>query len=189
MTRVRETIMRQDFPALFKRFFLAAVAVVILGGAAVGLSLQKQIVELGGHLRGGMELEGEFPEGLSITEPSVGAQVAFFIYGAVCLLLFLAYWLIVAAWLYQRAVVCGMHGLFWLLCGLWGNVFAAVVFVAIRSFTRQRCPECGKWQPVKSWYCSKCGTELKRSCAECGQTCGKEDQYCSRCGKPLEGDK
>lgn len=39
MTRVRETIMRQDFPALFKRFFLAAVAVVILGGAAVGLSL------------------------------------------------------------------------------------------------------------------------------------------------------
>lgn len=51
MTRVRETIMRQDFPALFKRFFLAAVAVVILGGAAVGLSLQKQIVELGGHLR------------------------------------------------------------------------------------------------------------------------------------------
>lgn len=109
MTRVRETIMRQDFPALFKRFFLAAVAVVILGGAAVGLSLQKQIVELGGHLRGGMELEGEFPEGLSITEPSVGAQVAFFIYGAVCLLLILAYWLIVAAWLYQRAVVCGMR--------------------------------------------------------------------------------
>lgn len=60
-----------------------------------------------------------------------------------CGLLALAFWLLVAAWLYQAAVLSAMSGPLWGVLGLVGNVFAVVLFVIVRSFLRRKCPACG----------------------------------------------
>ncbi len=124
--------------------------------------------------------------GLMMTEADDDVMAILGLYGALCLLLFAIYWIAVAACLYQRARVSKMNGLLWLLLGLLGNVMAALAFVVIRSFIRQKCPECGSWQMAGRWYCTQCGAETGRSCPECGDLCGLDDKYCSRCGKSFD---
>lgn len=102
------------------------------------------------------------------------------------MLLGAAFWLLIAAWLYQAAVKSDMNGMLWLILGLAGNVYAAVLFVVIRSFIRKKCPSCGHYQPAKMHWCTKCGTAMKKKCPKCGADCGIDEAFCHACGNKME---
>ena len=133
--------------------------------------------------------DDDFMEGMVMMEENDDVMAIIGLYGGGCLLLLAIYWLAVAACLYQRATVSKMNGLLWLLLGLCGNVIAALAFVIIRSYIRQKCPECGSWQAAGRWYCTQCGAETGKSCPECGDLCGIDDKFCSRCGKSFAEGK
>lgn len=65
---------------------------------------------------------------LAVPVHSVEAFISIVAYGGGCLLIMGIYWLAVAAWLYKKGEEAQMHGLLWLVLGLSGNVFAAVLF-------------------------------------------------------------
>lgn len=146
MDKVKTKIIGTDYFKFFKVFIPLSV-IFMTAGAAMGE--------------------------LAVPVHSVEAFIFIVAYGGVCLLIMGIYWLAVAAWLYKKGEEAQMHGLLWLVPGLSGNVFAAVLFFIVRGFIRQKCPQCGGWQPAKRWFCTRCGAEINRNCPECGDLCGR----------------
>lgn len=129
--------------------------------------------------------EHDFFEKGIITKPSMAALITAGVTGLLMSALLVLFWLLVAAWLYQAAVLSGMSGPFWLIAGMAGNVFAAVLFLLIRSFIRVRCPSCGSFQRVETQHCTRCGAAFYEKCGSCGTRCAAADKFCHACGKEL----
>lgn len=123
---------------------------------------------------------------MALTEPSTGAKVVLGVFGLICFAVFAVYWLAVAAWLYQAAEKAGFHGILWLMLALASNLFAAVLFILLRSFLTSKCGACGTWQDKKRKYCTVCGAAMHRTCPGCGTECKSGDSYCHGCGKKLD---
>lgn len=131
--------------------------------------------------------KADFFESGLFTKPSVGAEIVLGVYAGLCLLIALAYWLLIAAWLYQAAAKASMAELLWAALGFFFNIFAVIAFVIVRSL-QPVCPGCGVRQKAAA-YCRTCGTAMKRKCPGCGASADAEDAYCSHCGKALKNDK
>lgn len=210
MNRIKSYVLQMDFSKFFKWFLIAALAVFFISGVAAGISLRAQIGEAMSHVRtieenGKLSAvhgeycenahdsyhdeEGEFGEGLVISEPSGAGEIMLGIFGGCCLLIFAVYWLAVALWLYQAAVFSGMNGLLWLLAGLCANLAAVLLFLLVRSFIRKKCPACGHFQSAQNHHCVECGTTLYQACGTCGYECKFGDRYCPNCGEELSGEK
>lgn len=211
MNKLKQKLRKADFTKLLKRWMVLALCVVLLGGGLSAVMLQPQISEFftavqsmehadndwvdGNNEAAHNDLERHndreehhFPEKLDITEPSLGAKITVGITGLLGCLAGAAFWLLIAAWLYQKAVLSGMNGLFWGLLGLGGNVFAVVAFLLVRSFIRRKCPACGHWQKNGS-FCCACGTKMKQVCPACGAECEIDDVFCANCGSSIQGKK
>lgn len=195
MEKIKNKVMKVDYSKFFKRFIPLAIIFLLLGGAVAGFVLRTQISEVASYLNETEcvdvheiqgEEEGDGYKDIAITEPSEGADAFITIYVLILGALFCIYWLMTAACLYKSAHSSKMNGLFWLLCGLCGNIFAVLAFMVVRSLIRQRCIECGHWQMKGRWHCTECGAAMNKVCPECGGTCDLNDRYCSRCGKPLD---
>ena len=166
MKKLQEKIMAASFGRLLKRWIIAALCVALLGGGVSTVLLTPQIRETisvvqtihqqkdqwehddpgddhdrGERHRDRFDAEDVFRA--SVTRPSAAAVVSMGVTALLCGLLALAFWLLVAAWLYQAAALSAMSGLLWSVLELMGNVFAAVLFVIVRSFLRRKCPACG----------------------------------------------
>jgi hypothetical protein len=102
-------------------------------------------------------------------------------------LLGIAYWVLIAMWLYQASVSVSMNGVVWLILGIFFNLCAVIAFFIIRS-TRAACPVCGKRQD-KSGYCRFCGSKMQVLCSECGATIQNLDAYCHNCGASLRNSE
>lgn len=208
MEKLRQKIMQEDFLKLFKRWLVFALCVILLGGGFSAVMLQPQIHETAAAVKmmeqadkdreaGRAESlqndlqkqndreEHDSAEGLNITEPSVGAKITLGVTGLLGCLAGAAFWLLIAAWLYQRAVLSDMNGFFWGLLGLGGNVFAVIVFLTVRSFICRKCPFCGRWQR-KSAFCHVCGRKLNQTCTACGADCEAGHLFCGSCGNKIE---
>lgn len=209
MKNLRERIMAANFGKLLKRWIIAALCVVLLCGGVSAALLAPQIRETitavqtahqqkdrwehdfphDGHDREEEHMDRFEVEDVlhaSVTRPSTAAVVSMGVTALLCGLLALAFWLLVAAWLYQAAVLSDMSGPLWGVLGLMGNVFAAVLFVIVRSFLRRKCPVCGRWQNREAAYCSACGGAMGRKCPDCGAGCAADARFCSACGVKLE---
>lgn len=201
--------MTASFGRLLKRWIIAALCVALLGGGISTVLLAPQIRETisvvqtihqqkdqwkhddpgdnhdreEGH-RDRFDAEDVFRAG--VTRPSAVAVVSMSVTALLCGLLALAFWLLVAAWLYQAAALSAMSGSLWGVLGPLGNVFAVVFFVIVRSFLGRRCPACGRWQNREATYCSACGNAMGRKCPDCGAGCPTDARFCSACGARLE---
>ncbi len=208
MNKIREKVMRTNFIKALKRLIIVALCVAVLGGGLSAFLLRTQIGEAVTYVqqeeKSGNEYDRQKEDGdwhqenrenrerqdkehpdleNAITKPSTAAKAAVGITGMLCFLIGVGFWLLVAAWLYQAAVLAGMHGFLWFLLGLGGNVGAAVLFLLVRSLIRKKCEACGSYQSVKAQYCTKCGAALSQKCPQCGAVCGKGDKFCHSCGK------
>ena len=209
MKNLRKKMMAASFGRLLKRWITAALCVVLLVGGVSTALLVPQIREtisaiqtvhqqkdpwehdfpVDGHdceekHRDRFEIEDVLHT--SVTRPSTAAVTSMGVTALLCGLLALAFWLLVAAWLYQAAVLSSMSGPLWAVLGLCGNVFAAALFAIVRSFLRKKCSACGSWQDRQSAHCAACGSAMSRKCPDCGADCPTNSQFCSACGVKLE---
>ncbi|MDD4699766.1 MAG: zinc ribbon domain-containing protein [Oscillospiraceae bacterium] len=129
----------------------------------------------------------EFFDSAQFTKPSTGMKIALCSYIGICGLFALAYWLIIAAWLFQASVKAGMSSLLWTALGLFFNVLAVIAFLIVRNFMNV-CPNCGTYQKSAK-YCRSCGAEMQIKCAGCGTVVKPMDLYCSHCGKELNSNQ
>lgn len=210
MKKLQEKIMTASFGRLLKRWVIAALCMTLLGGGVSAALLSPQIGEAVAivqtihqqkdqweHDNSGDDhdrdeghrdrFEAEDVLRASISRPSAAAVVSMGVTALLCGLLALAFWLLAAAWLYQAAVLSAMSGPLWGVLGLMGNVFAAVLFVLVRSFLRRKCPAYGRWQIREGAYCAACGGAMGRKCPVCGAGCPTDVRFCSACGAKLEG--
>lgn len=209
MKKLQEKIMRASFGKLLKRWVIAALCVTLLGGGVSAALLSPQIRETitavqtihqqkdqwehdfpgDGHDReeeNRERFEAEDVFRASITRPSTAAFISMSVTALLCGLLALSCWLLVAAWLYQAAVLSGMSGPLWGVLGLCKNAFAAVLFVIVRNFLKKKCPVCGRWQAKKTAYCAACGSAMSQKCPNCGVHCPVDSRFCPACGVKLE---
>lgn len=214
MDRIRNRVMRTDFPKFFRKFIIVAVLAVIFSGAAAGIAFRAQIAEIVSYEKltevqdgrydaldkgsknpvSGHDMDkerGDWEDNIGrlktsgITDPTAGAIIALCIFGLICLAASGVYWLTISAWLYQAAVRSGFHGFLWFLAALCGNLIAVILFVSVRSFLCEKCENCGKWQSRKNRYCICCGREMTVVCSYCKNLCAHGDAYCSACGGKL----
>ncbi len=212
MGKIHEKIMRMNTGKRLKQIIFVALCVLLIGGGLSAITLRTQIGEVitavqkwddqeesGKDMGEELDIEklrlqlenddeGELDDienFVHMTEPSLAAEVVVGVTGLLCTVLIIAYWILIAAWLYQRAIQADMNGLLWFLLGIIGNLGTVVLFVVIRDIFREKCPSCQKWQK-KSTFCTKCGASVSRVCSYCGQTCSKSDHFCGSCGKKLE---
>ena len=216
MSKLQASIMNMNFKKTAKRFIILSLIIVILGGVLTGFMFRTQINEAityhqayednsdsglqkdyeennryysenrGDHERGHDYENADFFESGLFTKPSVGAEIVFGVYAGLCALLALAYWLLIAAWLYQAAAKASMSRTLWAILGLFFNLLAVIAFLVVRSL-QAVCPGCGTYQKAAE-YCRACGAAMKRKCAGCGALADTKDVYCSRCGKALKND-
>lgn len=216
MNKLQNRIMNLNFKKTVKRFVLAALLIVILGGAAVGVVYRTQIQEAityhqtytgenggktqearGQSVNGNYDNDFEkengrarefenagFFDSAQITEPSAGAKVILGVYGLLCLLIGISYWLLIAAWLDRAAEECAMSGFLWAVLGIFFNLAAVLAFLLLRS-RKAICHHCGRRQS-RAEYCRVCGVPMQLTCSECGTVTGLGDAYCSHCGKSLK---
>lgn len=198
-----EKIVALDFRKPAKRLFIIAIIVVLAGGALNAWMMRTQIGELAAldqaetqsvqsaqsvpydseqdHDRSDKEID--LLESGLVSRPSVPAKITLAGWIVLCGICALAYWLMVAAWLYKASARAGMNRTLWVILGLVTNVLAVAAFLIIRS-RLSRCPKCGTWQTASS-YCRVCGNRMERKCPKCGKPCASTDTYCPNCGAAL----
>lgn len=105
-------------------------------------------------------------------------------------LFWMAFWVMLALWLYQDAKVrLGKQSLPWLALGLVGGPIAIAIWLIQRPSPPPPppvCPACRTEQVEDATYCVACGTHLKPTCPECGRAIELGWKHCPTCGNHLD---
>lgn len=186
LNKFHPKIMSTAFSKWLKRLIIAGLCVALVGGAASAFLLQPQIqegiqaaqtwstqerewrqdAETNGWGRWNRDAEtddwksrwygdfgGRAEEHFAISEPSTEAKIAVF-----------------------------ATGVLWLLLGVVWNLAAAVLFLVVCRFIREKCPDCGHWQKKGDSYCGNCGAAVQKTCSQCGAAFPISSRYCPSCG-------
>lgn len=216
MSKIREKIMKTNFAKKLKKLLILSACVLLLGGGISALSLSTQIGEVISQAQSWEKTDSELHrdayhwlneeysfenwkwnrfekrdihENFQLTEPILTAKIAIGITSTMFILLAVAFWVLISMWLYQAAVRADMNGSLWLLMGLGGNIFAALLFILVRSFIRKKCPSCGHYQSTDMNFCTQCGTLIRKKCPSCGVDCGSDEVFCHACGQKMEKEE
>ncbi|MBC7346649.1 MAG: zinc ribbon domain-containing protein [Clostridia bacterium] len=100
---------------------------------------------------------------------------------------FLAYWLLLAAWVYLDARRRGDNALGWGLLTLLTNAVGWLVYLLSRG-RLANCPACGLRLETTYLACPRCGTRLGTACRSCNRKLEDWWQYCPDCGTRREED-
>lgn len=212
MNKLHEKIKNAHYGKILKWWLILGIIAALVGGGLSAILLRPQIQEVVSAVRTAEQGEEQSKDGkteegkteemqldekqnrkeerhflkkLSVSEPSRAAKAVVAVTGVAALGFGAFYWLLIAAWLYSAAEHARMHGALWGLLGLGGNLFAAALFLVVRSLLRSRCPDCGVWQKHAA-YCRDCGAEMEATCKNCGAKCEKQDSFCPVCGGKLD---
>lgn len=219
MNKFGNRVMSMNFKKVALRFIIVVLAVILLGGVAVGVTFRTQISEIITYSQTEDQAEHtsdqqkqltednekysqkendehdskseyndhEFFDSAQFTKPSTGMMIALCSYIGICGLFALAYWLLIAAWLFQASTKAYMCSLLWTVFGLFFNLFAVIAFLVARSL-QSVCPSCRTYQK-EAKYCRNCGAEMSTKCAECGTVVKPLELYCPNCGKELNANQ
>ncbi|MCK4836634.1 MAG: zinc ribbon domain-containing protein [Candidatus Aminicenantes bacterium] len=113
-------------------------------------------------------------------------------------LVFFIIWIMVIVWVYRDAERKGMNGLLWALLVLIGNLIGLIIYLIIRTESRQQkpqppegnfidCPHCNERIQDKFAFCPNCGEMLKPRCPKCKADIREEWKVCPHCGARLKG--
>jgi uncharacterized membrane protein YhaH (DUF805 family) len=113
-------------------------------------------------------------------------------------LAFFIIWILVIVWVYRDAERKGMNGLLWALLVLIGNLIGLIIYLIIRTESRQQkygaeenvveCPGCHERIQEKFAFCPNCGEMIKPQCPKCQASIQKEWKVCPHCGAKLSGN-
>ncbi len=200
-----ERIEAADFSKLLKRLIIIASTVFIACCVLTVFMFRTQLTELYAleKMEDNTALKGEgqmsmaehgsywhdddceidiFGAGL-VTYPSPEAIITAVTSVVICSLCVLAYWLLVAAWLYKVSVKAGMNPALWSTLGLFFNLPAVLAFLIVRRGL-VHCQNCGAWQK-EGKFCASCGANLGKVCPKCGRMSKTSDKFCPNCGTKL----
>ena len=99
---------------------------------------------------------------------------------------FIAYWLLLATWVYRDARRRTANALPWGLLALITNLLGLVVYL-ISFPAKLECPECSQDVKPDFLVCPNCGSRLKESCPVCNRELEPGWRHCPACGNPLNG--
>lgn len=115
-------------------------------------------------------------------------------------ILLLVIWVMVIVWVYRDAERKGMNGFLWALLVLIGNLIGLIIYLIIRTDSRQQpsrsgdpgedmieCPGCHQGVQKEFAFCPNCGEMLKPQCPKCHSDIQKEWKICPHCGAKLKG--
>lgn len=114
-----------------------------------------------------------------------GGMIALKVTGALAMLFFCVYWVLVTLWLYRDAAKCRLSPLYWGLIGLFTNIIGLIVY-KIYKHSGAICSSCGAAQAADYLYCSFCGSQLGTRCEGCGAKVGVKDCFCHQCGHQIK---
>lgn len=138
--------MELNYKKAFRRIIILFVVLAVITAVAIPLSLSQQIsdaatlrqqYENSEHDRYDDDDEHEHHHEdawkSQITPLSAANYAIIGSLGVLWVVLVLAYWLTVIAWLYRSAVNAGMNRSLWPILGIFLNVFAAMLFCIVRD--------------------------------------------------------
>ena len=154
--KVKNIIMNADYKKTARFFVIFSLIAFLVGGAVSALSLKTQIGEVisyhqtyeNEHEKSETENREEiyaaskehdkehFLESADITKPSMFAKISIGLFGVICGLIGVTYWILVSAWLYKSAANASMTGILWGLLGLAGNIFAVILFLIAKDIVQ-----------------------------------------------------
>jgi ribosomal protein L32 len=204
-----EKMTATDFRKPVKRLVIITLIVVLACGALSAYMFRTQISEMAAlkgadsqntqvtETQSGHDGDGEkhgrdreigdlIDSGL-VTRPSTAAEAVGITSIVLCGLCALAYWLMVAAWLYKASAKAKMNRALWTILGLLTNLIAVLAFLIVRG-RMTRCPSCGTWQKAAP-YCGECGARLQIVCPNCGKVSSVSSDFCPNCGTALKEKK
>lgn len=94
---------------------------------------------------------------------------------------FLAYWFLLAIWVFTDASQREHHPALWGILTLFTNVVGLIVYLVVRP-ERPSCKSCG--EPLTPGYiiCPICGTRNKDQCPSCNHVVDEKWLHCPYCG-------
>ncbi|MDO4279997.1 MAG: hypothetical protein Q4C56_00045 [Peptococcaceae bacterium] len=162
MKDYRSEIMALDSRRLAKQFIFLSACVMILGGCVLAALYWPQIQAAAQYVQqAGIHpylLDDDWLEA-AVGTPSLLAQAVTAGLAVIACAWLGAYWLLVAAGLYQAAERRAMNGPLWLALGLLGNLAAVALFALVCAQTRTACPACGASVGTKDGFCGRCGAK------------------------------
>ncbi|MGN0710058.1 MAG: hypothetical protein ACI4LM_07440 [Anaerovoracaceae bacterium] len=168
------------FAKAVKAVIVLAVAAVLLGAAASAIFLDSLPAGSDMMYHHGGDHEEEMILANLTWQSAVPAAAAVILGAAAVIVL----WVAVCVFVYRKAEEADMNSTAWLIAALFLNLIGLAAFMIVRSVTREKCGNCGRWQR-ESRYCISCGAEFYSVCSRCGGRIRKGENFCSRCGKPV----
>lgn len=106
------------------------------------------------------------------------------IIGAGAILFFMAYWVLLALWIYADAFRRRLHAPIWGVIGLFTNLAGLLVYQLYKQ-NNSTCFKCGAVQGRAHIFCTSCGAKLSETCPTCGAVTSAGERFCKSCGDDL----
>lgn len=118
---------------------------------------------------------------ISDVQPVANGKLYVKAVAALAMLFFMLYWVLLALWVYAKALETKLNAPLWGIIALFTNLAGLFIFLICRQGP-QTCYKCGALQNKTNLYCTFCGTRINKSCDACGGLVGSKDAFCRTCG-------
>lgn len=107
---------------------------------------------------------------------------------AICMFLFMLYWILIVFLIYQNALKLKLNPYLWGLIVLFTNIFGVIIYLIYKKFGIC-CYKCNTYQDKNNIYCVNCGIKINKLCSKCGHIIKNNNKYCSKCGKKINWEE
>lgn len=128
---MKANIMKKDFAKTFKIILVLFIVLAVVTAITIPLSLSRQISDASAARQQVQQAEHFFESSITPLDATNYAIIGGL--GVVWVVLVLAYWFNVVAWLYKNAVNEGMNKSLWPILGLFLNFIAVFAFLIARD--------------------------------------------------------
>lgn len=125
---------------------------------------------------------------ISDLHPVAYASLFIKIVGALAMLFFMLYWVLLSLWVYQNARKSKLNAVLWGVITLFTNLAGLFLYLIYKQ-NNQTCFRCGAMQSKENVYCIYCGIKICKTCSKCDAIVNNTDCFCNHCGNKITDDE